>query len=286
MYSGRYSQKPPVLPHIAINRLIVFGGLIMLALVAFEVFNYSTTEFALKDLLGGLRFAGLPWATILAIAFCGIDFAGLARMFTPEVGAEEPREVWYLFGAWMLAAIMNAMLTWWGVSIAISNHEALGNGIVARKTLLQGVPIFVAIMVWLIRVLIIGTFATAGDRLFTNQVRASEPARKNSTHSWQSTAQAQSARSLANRPVNYGRQSSFKNSASIARPAMPQRAVNLPLNATYNPAPRTPPNLPPEPEPEPEPDRAYEPAYRQTDPVYVPVGMSGRSRGEKTTARR
>src|SRR3989304_651588 len=114
MYSGRYSNRRPVLPSIHISRLVVFGSLIMLALVAFEIFNFSTTEFALKDLLGGLRFVGIPWATILAIAFCGIDFAGLARMFTPEVGADEPREVWYLFGAWMLAAIMNALLTWGG----------------------------------------------------------------------------------------------------------------------------------------------------------------------------
>ena len=31
------------------------------------------------------------------------------------------------------------------------------------------VPVFVAVMVWLIRVLIIGTFSLAGDRLFTTE---------------------------------------------------------------------------------------------------------------------
>lgn len=141
--------------------------LIIAALLAFEVFNYSTTEFALTDLLGDLSFAGIRWATILAVAFCGIDFAGIARLFTPEKGNDEPTEVWYLFGAWLLAAAMNAMLTWWGVSIAILNHETLGNDVVARDTLLRVVPIFVAVLVWLIRVLIIGTFSVAGDRLFS-----------------------------------------------------------------------------------------------------------------------
>ena len=155
------------LPRFRFKRGLVFGALILMALLAFEMFNYSTTDFALGDLLGDLRFMSIRWATILAIAFCGIDFAGIARLFTPEQGADEPAEVWYLFGAWLLAAIMNAMLTWWGVSIAILNHDTLGNAVIDRALLLRVVPIFVAIMVFLIRVLIIGTFSVAGDRLFS-----------------------------------------------------------------------------------------------------------------------
>lgn len=151
---------------VKLQRSFLFGGLIILALIAFEIFNYSTTDFAMTDLLGDLSFLGVRWGTILAIAFCGIDFAGIARLFSPDNGGETQTEVWYLFGAWMLAATMNAMLTWWGVSIAILNHETLGNAVVERQTLLRVVPIFVAIMVWLIRVLIIGTFSIAGDKLF------------------------------------------------------------------------------------------------------------------------
>jgi hypothetical protein len=149
------------------SRGLLFGALILGALLAFEIFNYSTTDFALTDLMGNLRFAGLRWAAILAIAFCGIDFAGIARLFTPERGAGEPREVWYLFGAWMLAATMNAMLTYWGVAIAILSHSSLGSSVIPQETLVKVVPIFVAIMVWLIRVLIIGTFSVAGNRLFS-----------------------------------------------------------------------------------------------------------------------
>ena len=152
---------------VRLQRGLAFGAIIITALLAFEIFNYSTTDFAMSDLLGELEFMGIRWATILAIAFCGIDFAGIARLFTPEVGDDEPAEIWYLFGAWLLAATMNAMLTWWGVSIALLQHVSLGNEVIARDMLLKVVPIFVAVMVWLIRVLIIGTFSVAGDRLFS-----------------------------------------------------------------------------------------------------------------------
>ncbi len=171
------SVQGQVMPHIIgrirVNRGLAFGAIIISALLAFEIFNYSTTDFALTDLLGDLKFIGVRWATILSIAFCGIDFAGIARLFTPEEGANEPNEVWYLFGAWLLAATMNAMLTWWGVSLAILNHDTLGNAVLGRETLLRAVPIFVAVLVWLIRVLIIGAFSVAGDRLFS---QADQPA--------------------------------------------------------------------------------------------------------------
>ena len=155
------------LSRVNLRRGLAFGLIIITALIAFEIFNFSTTMFALSDLLGDLEFAGLKWATILAIAFCGIDFAGIARLFTPESGNKEPSEAWYLFGAWLLAATMNSMLTWWGVSIALLNQPELGNAVIDRETLIRIVPIFVAILVWLIRVLIIGTFSVAGDRLFS-----------------------------------------------------------------------------------------------------------------------
>ena len=119
-----------MLKGINLRRGMAWGVIIVGALLAFEIFNYSTTQFALADVLGSLKFAGIPWATILALAFCGIDFAGIARLFTPEQGRNEPAEVWYLFGAWLLAAAMNAALTWWGVSVAIVNHNSLAGGVV------------------------------------------------------------------------------------------------------------------------------------------------------------
>ncbi len=149
------------------TRGLFFGALIFGALLAFELFNYTTTDYALTDLMGNIRFFDVRWSTILALAFCGIDFAGLARLFTPERGTGQPREVWYLFGAWLLAATMNAMLTWWGVAIAILSHSPLGTEIIPTGTMITVVPIFVAIMVWVIRVLIIGSLSVAGNRIFS-----------------------------------------------------------------------------------------------------------------------
>jgi len=156
------------------QRGAAWGGMIALALLAFEIFNFGSTQFALADILGDLKFAGFRWASILAIAFCGIDFAGIARIFTPEQGSNEPAEVWYLFGAWFLAAIFNATLTWWGVSIAIVNHtSASGSAVISAATMTKAVPIFVAAMILLIRVLLIQTFSIAGDRLFTTDRQGS-----------------------------------------------------------------------------------------------------------------
>jgi hypothetical protein len=157
----------PILQNTALRRGVIFGGIILSALLAFEVFNYSSTAFALHDILGDLSFGPFRWATILAFAFCGIDFAGIARIFTPEKGRDEPAEVWYLFGAWFLAAGFNATLTWWGVSVAILKHNAEGGVLLGQETMIKFVPIFVAAMVLLIRVLLINTFSIAGERLFS-----------------------------------------------------------------------------------------------------------------------
>ena len=76
--------SPVSFKKLPIRRGAVFGMILLAALLAFEIFNYSTTDFALTDLLGAnLTFAGMRWATILSLAFCGIDFAGIARLFTP-----------------------------------------------------------------------------------------------------------------------------------------------------------------------------------------------------------
>lgn len=168
------------LSNLKASPALALGLIIITALLAFEMFNYSTTEFALRDLLGSLEFLGIPWATILTIAFCGIDFAGIARLFTPDQGGDEPKEVWYLFGAWLLAATMNAVLTWWGVSMAIISHNVQSTAVMPSDTLTKIVPAFVAIMVWVIRILIIGSLSVAGDKFIWGTRRRSAPAHRGS----------------------------------------------------------------------------------------------------------
>jgi hypothetical protein len=148
-----------------IQKKALVGIVLIVALLAFEIFNFDTTQYALRSLLGEIRFLGLQWATILAIAFCAIDFAGLIRIFTPERGDQEPKEVWYLTGAWLLGATMNAIMTWWAVSLALLNHP-FGNEVLSREQLLLYVPIFVAVLVWLTRILFIGAFSVAGEHIF------------------------------------------------------------------------------------------------------------------------
>jgi len=135
----------------------ILGVLLLAALFGFEVFNFSTTKYALKDTLGDLRFAGLLWATILAVAFCGIDFAGVARIFTPALSGEEPIWKWYFMGGWALVAAFNAMLTGWAVLLV---------------THILSISIFVAFVTWVVRLLIVGVFVVAGDKVFNiNTVR-------------------------------------------------------------------------------------------------------------------
>ncbi|MCP4425565.1 MAG: hypothetical protein GY803_13810 [Chloroflexi bacterium] len=150
---------------INVSRKATIGIILAVALLAFEIFNFDTTRYALRNLLGDVRFIGLQWAGILAIAFCAIDFAGLARLFTPEKGREEPKEVWYLMGAWLLGATMNAVMTWWAVSLTLLNNN-FGNEVMSREALLNVVPVFVAVLVWLTRILFIGAFTVAGEHIF------------------------------------------------------------------------------------------------------------------------
>jgi hypothetical protein len=206
------------------NRGAAWGMMIIGALLAFEIFNFSTTQFALRDVLGDLTFAGMRWASILAVAFCGIDFAGIARIFTPEQGADEPKEVYYLFGAWFLAATFNAILTWWGVSVAIVSHaSASGGAVVSTVTMTKVVPIFVAAMILLIRVLIIGTFSLAGDRLFTTDVRRSY-------NNYPRPAQEQTYRPAQSQPM-------IRPASTLNRPVQSQNAQGN--TGTFRPAPKT-----------------------------------------------
>ncbi len=226
----------PAVRQAVSRRGLIFGMILIVALLAFEIFNYSTTQFALADMLGDLRSAGLRWSVVLAIAFCGIDFAGIARLFTPQLGREEPTEVWYLFGAWLLAASFNAALTWWGVSVAIVNHRAAGDILVGQTAVTRFVPILVAVMVWMIRVLIIGTFSLAGENMFSmaDDQPASRPAQYR-------PAQAQ----------------------PTAQPRMPER---MPAQPSYAARPAPKPASPPPARPVSRPEPSYHPIGMSAEP--------------------
>lgn len=140
----------------SILMLILVGSL-----AGFEVANFASTEFSLSNLTGNIEFAGIKWATLFAVAFCGADFAGLARLFTPQKGKDEPIEVMLLGGAWILAAMMNALLTWWGVTQAMLAQGVPGNEILTHQELIVWFPRLAAGLIFLIRILLIGSLTVA-----------------------------------------------------------------------------------------------------------------------------
>jgi len=127
------------------------------ALLAFEIFSFSTMEFALRDMLGDLGAGVWSWSTILSLALCGMDFAGIARLLTyPQGKDKNDTGGWFLLGAWVLAAAMNTGLTWWGVSVAIYNQPADSVLILDPLTFATTIPVLVSLGVWVVRILIIG----------------------------------------------------------------------------------------------------------------------------------
>ncbi len=144
---------------------VVVAIILTAALLGFEIFNFDTTRFALMDLMSGNRFLGLEWAAILAFAFCSIDFAGVVRMFTPEQRLQdEPKEVWLLLGAWFLGASLNAVMTWYAVALTIAPRN-VGATLITKGDMLYYAPVFVALLVWLTRMMLIGSSSVAADRL-------------------------------------------------------------------------------------------------------------------------
>lgn len=253
-FSNPFGGMPVIRKQAAIALIMA------VALLAFEMFNFDTTQYALANLLGDVAFLGLRWATILAIAFCAIDFAGLVRFFTPEKGRDEPKEVWYLMGAWLLGATMNALMTWWAISLTLLNHQ-FGNEVLSREQLLQIVPIFVAVLVWLTRILFIGGITLAGDHML-GDLRASATRAVHSAPAPRAPAPARSA--PPSRPTV---------SAAAGQPELKTTARPLRPQRTDVPQPTRPDVTPPVTAATPvEVDEAYQPdPYPDPAPQVTPV---------------
>jgi hypothetical protein len=96
------------------------------------------------------------------------------------------------------------------------NHSsASGGAVISTATMTKVVPIFVAAMILLIRVLIIGSFSLAGDRMFTTDERRAH-------HSPRPVQQS-----------SYSPASSLRPASSLSRPAQANNS------ATFRPAPKT-----------------------------------------------
>jgi len=260
----KYNNSSGISGFLMQNRLVLMYSIMAVALIGFEMFNFSTTQYALNDVLGQLSFAGLKWATILSIAFCGIDFAGIARLFTPNDDGDPTREVWYLFGAWLLAATMNAILTWWGVSMAVQGRDLQSSAIIDKNLMMQIVPVFVAVMVWVTRVLLIGSFSFA-----MRQSRQSMPTR--------APAPYRSAQPIGRQPVQAAAPA-YERAPQSAAAAAVNRSQSLPASPSSAPLRAS---MPTRPEPEYIPDNeAHAPSSSLPAlPSLRPMSASARPSG-------
>jgi hypothetical protein len=84
-------------------------------LSVYHYYNYNFTYFAITDILGN-SLIGVTWAQILSLTFCSVDIFWVVKVLYPKFSTFD----YYLVGAWFLTVIMNALLLWWGLSLAIS----------------------------------------------------------------------------------------------------------------------------------------------------------------------
>lgn len=136
---------------------------LLLAIVAFEIFNFDTTKVVLEQIFGTSMFWGITVAAWLAIGACAMDLGGLSRVVTTETSFKsESTDIKAITLAWFVAAGFNAFLTWWYVMVSLE----YGNGVM--PSVLRGNNIWlaagIALFVFLVRFLLIFGFATVGDK--------------------------------------------------------------------------------------------------------------------------
>jgi len=148
-----------------IQSLSVWMLVLIASLGAFEYFSFSTTSFALQDMMGMSGSGPISWSVILSLAFCAVDLMGITFLLRNAPEAEtNSRRGWYILGSWMVAAAMNTGLTWWGVSVAVYNTPVENALIIDPMVFVKAVPVIVAVMVWVIRVLIIGALVSSFEK--------------------------------------------------------------------------------------------------------------------------
>lgn len=255
---------------------LIFTIALLATIFTLELFNFSTTQFALNNLLGEINVMGLPWATILAVAFCAIDFTGLTRLFSATESNRLSLETWYLLGAWFLTATLNAIMTWWAVTVVMM-PAVTGNEVLSRQQLLTSVPIAIAGLVWVTRLLVIGAFSLHSGRLLSDgptvsisapryAVLPANPARRLPQQASAASRATVSRPALTDRPRRLAPKYSFRPQAAPAATALPKPSAQ-PMRAPTRPT--TPLRQPVQPQLAPM--LHPEPAYADQDLQYEDV---------------
>lgn len=141
--------------------------LLILSWMAFELFNYVSTEAVIHTWIGSvlidLGFLSISWSTLMAVAFCATDLGGLAAIFTPETGKDESIEVKILFVIWMFTSLFNAVLTWLGILNQMQTQPFGGNMALSREMILTVFPFMLAAFLYAVRITLIMTIVKMID---------------------------------------------------------------------------------------------------------------------------
>jgi len=145
-----------------------FGLITVLGLLAFEIFNYATNQDAMAKIFGEAKFFTIPIYYLLAIAFSAIDLGGLSSTFTEEDWGHEPWWVYVATGGWLIASIVNALLTYLAILVGMALAPISQLAVVMPKVaaVYDYLPAALTIVIWLIRVMLIGSIvaSTNGGR--------------------------------------------------------------------------------------------------------------------------
>ncbi len=122
---------------------------------------------------------------------------------------------------------MNAVLTWWGISMAIATHTIQSASVIDPEILYTVVPIFVAIMVWVIRILIIGSLSMAGEKIFSSLNQ------QNSNHVQQMSQQPTQNRGYRTNPATFSPRQAASTNTRV-KPTIEPRPVSSRAEPTYH----------------------------------------------------
>lgn len=111
-----------------VNRVNLFGAILMIGLWLFLLFNAATTLETLGKVLG-------PGIAVVSfgLAVSIVDFAGLARVFVPFVERDHEILSRLLLAIWLAAAVADMILTAWWVDMRIANNTEMVSGIFGAR---------------------------------------------------------------------------------------------------------------------------------------------------------
>ncbi|OGG01493.1 hypothetical protein A2Z33_00415 [Candidatus Gottesmanbacteria bacterium RBG_16_52_11] len=151
------------------------GLLINFCTLAFALFVFIVSSFALNNLMGEMEFAGIFMANIFAIALALLDYAGISRLYVPDDGdPRSKRYAIYLLIGWLVCALVVWVLTWWSVLVILLDKTDFAPFIKNPEINLVAfrlAPITIAEVVFLTRILLYAAVSRSGARLFTQKPR-------------------------------------------------------------------------------------------------------------------